>query len=433
VIAAANICDEAISVLGEVLSAAVVSGHAGSGYAAGDLVTVAGGNGDCTLWIAQTDSSGHVQNVNVVKPGSGYSNASNVACTGGSGSGFEVNITTFSGTEAQYTCNGVFETTAPCGQVLNDLSISMAGYVSYVQGQFNLMAGAYSAPTVSLGDDDFRAPLQVQSTLSRRDLFNSVHGSYLSEGNGWQATDYPAIINGTWVNQDGNILWYQLDLPFTTSAATCQRIANIMLQRCRRQIHVTAHCKLTAGMVQPGDTVEITHARFGWNAKTFFATDVNLVSDADQGDDPALGVDLLLVETDAGVYSWSTAQQQAAAPLVSAPAPQAGTVISNVVTYTGSADALAYPGSALLSPASGVDAATLATPVSGSDDSKEITITNGVAAANTVTTATGKIVDGTGVAKQVMTFAAQVGGSITLMAYGGLWYVQGAPLNVTLS
>lgn len=316
VIAAANVCDEAVTLKGTITSAVrnAGTGHGGTGYVTGDLVAVNGGNGDGALWVAETTAGGVVQRLNVEYAGSGYSDASNVATSGGHGSGLTVDITTFSGTEPQYTSNGAFESTQTPGSLLTDLAGAMAGYITYVQGQFVLCAGAYSSPVASLGDDDLRAPLEVQTRLSRRDLCNAVHGSYLSEANDWQATDYPAIIDGAYVDEDGGtLLWKQLDLPYTISASMCQRIAKIQLERLRRQVIVTAHCKLTAGAIQPTDVISLTHARFGWTNKTFFVTDVSLATDPDQGDAPALGIDLLLAETDADVYTWSPGNEAAAA------------------------------------------------------------------------------------------------------------------------
>jgi hypothetical protein len=91
--------------------------------------------------------------------------------------------------------------------------------------------------------------------------------------------------------------------------------------------------------------------------------------------------------------------------------------------YTGAADAIAYPGTALINRSGAVDACTLATPTPGTDDGKVIRIVNGAAYANKVTTAANKINDGTSSTKDTITFAAYAGASIKLMAYNGMWYV----------
>lgn len=103
-----------------------------------------------------------------------------------------------------------------------------------------------------------------------------------------------------------------------------------------------------------------------------------------------------------------------------------------ITVYTGAADAIAFPGTAVLNRAGAVDAATLATPVAGDslgilnldgDDDKILHIINGATQANTVTAASGKIQDGTVTPKTTITFAAFVGANILLKAYNGFWVV----------
>lgn len=339
-IAAANVCDQTVSLKGTISS--IVPGNntgdKGSGYKTGDLIGISGGNGDAAGWVANTNDAGAVNTINVSDPGSGYSSANEVATSGGSGHGLVVDITATSGTEPSYTCNGAFEVTETPSQATNDMCLAMAGYLTYVQGQFMAFAGAWQTPSVTLQDSDFRAALEIQTRYSRRDVFNSVHGTYLSEANDWQPSDYPAIIDGTWVNEDGIPLWKQIDLPFTTSASMAQRIAKIQLERSRRQITMTAHCKLTAGMIQPADVIMLTHPRFGWNQKTFLVTDVSFVTDKDKGDEaPALGVDLILQETDQNIYSWTAGDEIAAIAPALAPLPDPGNVAAptNVTASSG--------------------------------------------------------------------------------------------------
>lgn len=71
----------------------------------------------------------------------------------------------------------------------------------------------------------------------------------------------------------------------------------------------------------------------------------------------------------------------------------------------------------------GVVAATLANPVDVTDDYKELLIINFQAQANTVTV-TGGFGNG-GAGYTVATFAAAVGQTLKLQAFGGKWYIIG--------
>lgn len=97
------------------------------------------------------------------------------------------------------------------------------------------------------------------------------------------------------------------------------------------------------------------------------------------------------------------------------------------------ADAAVTPlqGVALLTKA-GVGAYTLALPAAG-DDGKQLIISNGTANAHVVTLPSENLFDGTGTPKDTITFDAQIGASIHLVAINETWHMVGANDTVTLS
>jgi len=99
-----------------------------------------------------------------------------------------------------------------------------------------------------------------------------------------------------------------------------------------------------------------------------------------------------------------------------------------VQVAAGSADAINITARKVVVTATGVDAMTLATPVAGTDDGLELTVVSAGAHAHTITTAANKI-NG---ADDTATFGAAAGNSITLVAYGGVWYASNLT-GVTLS
>jgi hypothetical protein len=68
----------------------------------------------------------------------------------------------------------------------------------------------------------------------------------------------------------------------------------------------------------------------------------------------------------------------------------------------------------------GVAALTLAAPIAGTDDGKELIIDSHTAQAHTVTIANG--LRGAGASADVGTFGAAIGNGLTLYAYNGAWY-----------
>lgn len=208
-------------------------------------------------------------------------------------------------TEARYTANGVVETNRRPYEVINDMTSAMAGEIVYTSGTWSPVVGEYTAPTITLDEDDLRESPIIQPKVSRRDLFNAVKGVFISPDHAWQPTDYPPVTNASYESEDnGRRIWADFDTPFTTSSATAQRLAKLNLEGHRRQVTVKLACKLTAFQVKAGDTISLTLDRMGWTAKPFYVTSWSLADGAAQDGTPYYGVDLTLKEIDSSVFTW---------------------------------------------------------------------------------------------------------------------------------
>jgi hypothetical protein len=123
------------------------------------------------------------------------------------------------------------------------------------------------------------------------------------------------VTNATYLAEDeGERSWRELDLPFTKSAATAQRIAKIELERARQQISVVWPGKLTCYRAQPGDVVQITFAMLGWSAKPYEVVGGGLALETDADGQPILGSDLVLRETASSVFDWNSGEETTVDP-----------------------------------------------------------------------------------------------------------------------
>ncbi len=170
-----------------------------------------------------------------------------------------------------------------------------------------LKAGAYTAPSDTLTEDDLAGAVTVNTKPSRRDNFNAVKGVFLPDEVGnFQPTDYEPITSSTFEAEDnGEQVFTNLDLPFTQSSSMAQRIAKINLFKARQQLTMILPCKLTAFKYNVGDTIMVTLDRFGFSSKVFEIVNWNFTSSV--GDDGAatLGIDLTVRELASSVYDWS--------------------------------------------------------------------------------------------------------------------------------
>ena len=267
VIAAANICDQ--SVTSNLYTPLTTTGASGNGSVA-------------TLTFASQATAPFVVGSRVSVTGitpTGYNGTYVVtACTNTTVS-FASTTTgsqTVAGTvgnDLRYTCNGAFVTAFTPNQVISDIITSMGGLFWYSQGKWRMKASAYTAPTVTLTENDLRSSVSVSTRHSRRDTFNTVKGKFKGAESDWQEADYPQVISQAAIDADNGLVnTADYSLPFTTSSITAQRIAKIFLFRNREQLTVSASFGLKAFQVEVGDIVNLSLARFGWLPKTFEVT-----------------------------------------------------------------------------------------------------------------------------------------------------------------
>lgn len=214
------------------------------------------------------------------------------------------------GTEARYTCNGAFGVDESPKNVIEQILTSMHGILVKVSNKWKIYAGAYIAPSITLTEDDIVGEIQVQTRISKRDSFNAVKGTYTSPENNWEETDFPVIKNSFYITEDnGETIFEDISLPFTTSGATAQRLAKIELEKVRQGIIVDLTAKLKAYQAEPPETLQLTLSRFGWTNKVFEIQQSQLVIEEDGNGAPITAVRLNLRETASGVYDWNNGEE----------------------------------------------------------------------------------------------------------------------------
>tara|TARA_R110000744_G_scaffold245804_1_gene362412 strand:- start:1406 stop:4033 length:2628 start_codon:yes stop_codon:yes gene_type:complete len=206
------------------------------------------------------------------------------------------------GTEKRYSCDGFFSTEGKPMDILNSITMSMAGSIWFSQGKWVCKAGAYTESVMSFDEGDLHSPLKVVTRTSRRDLFNRATGVFRGEVSNWQEDNFPPVLSSTFEEDDGGeISEVEIDLPFTSSSSRAQRIAKVLLYKQREQISVTGEFSLRAMELTPGDTIKLTLPRMGFDEKTFEVIEWSFAV-ALSGE---LSVSLVLQEISAAVYDWN--------------------------------------------------------------------------------------------------------------------------------
>lgn len=225
-------------------------------------------------------------------------------------------------TEPRYACNGQFPLSVSRGEISRNLLTACAGKYTYTGGQFVIYPAAWrgSSP-VTVNDMGQMADAFDWALPGIRSLFNGVKGTFLSPGNRWQVSDFPPyaqdalhgyISDANLTADGGDRRWKDIELPFTISNATAQRIAKIELERVRQFQSAKFVFNLSGYKIMPMDVLSITIPFLGWTNKLVEVTSTRFVlrkvANGDN-DTVALGVEVEVIETTANIYNWSTTEE----------------------------------------------------------------------------------------------------------------------------
>ncbi|MCC6415835.1 MAG: hypothetical protein IT582_08005, partial [Opitutaceae bacterium] len=295
--AAANVCDEYVSVTAESATCTADTGT--------DEITVlrsqfkhALKTGDRVTWNSNTRYAIALRDTadgdHIIKVATSLANArAGTATTVGSAS-----ATLATDAQLRYTANGSFTLDKTPIDTMQDLLTAGAGVLVYEQGKYKLFAGASATATVTLTRDHLRKDISIRPRKQRRDLYNGVRGTYVEPGAYWQVADFPPLTNSTYETQDGAVrIMRDIELPYTVDSRAAQRIAKIHLEQSRQGITIEFPANFAALQVSVWDVVNVTLSEFGWTAKEFRVLGWVL---AEGG-----GIDLVLQEHAAATYDWA--------------------------------------------------------------------------------------------------------------------------------
>lgn len=209
------------------------------------------------------------------------------------------------GTEKRYECHGIVYSDIAPMEILDNILTSFVGALSYSNGKFIVKGGQYVSPSITLTEDEMIGTMNLVTKQSRKDTFNTVKGLFTSDETNWQPTDYPMVTSSSLVEDDGETIYADIDLPFTKSSSMAQRLGKIVLFKNRQQIQLTCKVNMKGFSLQVGDTVNITNTRLGFTNKVFEVADWSFVMSPQD-----VGINLTLKETESSVYTWNAEEKE---------------------------------------------------------------------------------------------------------------------------
>jgi len=173
---------------------------------------------------------------------------------------------------ARYTLNGTVRSDQDRGQVLDAMTLSMAG--TLCSTTWGTRAGVWEAPVLALTQDDIVGDFSFNAGASDADLFNGVKGQFVSADNLWVATDYKPYQNAAYMAADGAELWTNIDFPFTDSLQRVHNLCRILAEDQRNAFTVEGYFSHKAWDVpEHGQRVTFTSPFLGQTAKIYRVMD----------------------------------------------------------------------------------------------------------------------------------------------------------------
>lgn len=212
--------------------------------------------------------------------------------------------------EPRYTAGGVIETDQMPKDIIEDILTSMNGVSVYTGGVHKVFAGAYQTPSIYFDESNIMSAISVQTKVSGRERFNAVRGTYTSQINKGQPSDYPEYKNDTYISQDNEEKVHQADLPFTQRPHMAQRIAKQSLELSRQEITWSADFDLKALQVIAMDNAYFTVDSMGWDEKVFQIKEWAIAYKEDNGTVIPV-IRMTMREIASGCYDWNSGEETA--------------------------------------------------------------------------------------------------------------------------
>lgn len=167
--------------------------------------------------------------------------------------------------ETRYTFNGKLDASSDPVDNLKTIASAMAGSFVYFAGKWFAHAGAYTAPVVTLTDDDLAdGGVIITPTQSLDQTFNAVRVKHFDKDNMYTWSESSVYESQKYITEDQDRKRYlDVSLYGTVSKTMAARIAKIMLLDVRNSFSVSATYRFAAYSLRPGLRVQQQIERMG--------------------------------------------------------------------------------------------------------------------------------------------------------------------------
>lgn len=239
------------------------------------------------------------------------------------------------GTIDRYTGGGgvVSSSDDPLG-VLEAMAASFAGVITTRSGKVACYAGEVQTAVVTITDDDIAGAVKVTTNVSIRDTANAVSAQYREPSIGYEQQSAPPYRNSTWETEDdGEVLWTELAIPFVDDHRVAQRLSKIHGGNRREPRAIAARMKIKAIQILEGEVFTLDSDSYGAGVNGKYRLIQKTIN-------PDGSIDITARSETDSKYSWDETTEEMAAPTgtittSSPPTPDTPTGWTGVVVDTG--------------------------------------------------------------------------------------------------
>ena len=174
------------------------------------------------------------------------------------------------GTEKRYTLNGTVTLDGTAwSEVASRLLTSNMGQLVTSGGEFKIYSGVARAPCWTLNDNSARGTINARLRQAQNELVNIVTTSFVSSERGDQVQEGPILRREDFIAADGAELPLSIELPFTRTHTTAQRIARATMLQARAARSMSRTEDHAALLLDAADVVNVESSFVGLAEGTY--------------------------------------------------------------------------------------------------------------------------------------------------------------------
>lgn len=171
-------------------------------------------------------------------------------------------------TQKRYTSNVALYAASSYEDNISTLVGTMLGSCLYSAGKWRIKAGAWEVAQFQITDSNVIGNgLEVATAYPYRDRYNGIRGSFIDPNNNWQANEFPATSNASYVSTDGEAVFKDVQFAACTNVYEAQRGAILLTRKSRNGMLVNVSCDMSLFKVRPGETGIATITELGWTSQ----------------------------------------------------------------------------------------------------------------------------------------------------------------------